>query len=149
MIIGGGSKTVLIASDHAGVELKSALQQLVEDLDWKDLGPIRPEPSVDYPDFAKLLCQAIEKGEAPLGVLICGSGIGMSIAANRHPGIRAALVENPISAKLAREHNHANVLCLGARFVAPHYAAEMIKAWILAEPSKEPRHLNRILKLSS
>jgi len=142
-------KIVLIASDHAGVELKKELQNLLEDLDWKDLGPIRSEPSVDYPDFAKTLCEKIQAGEAEFGILICGSGIGMSIAANKYKGIRAALVENPVSARLAREHNHANILCLGARFTAPHYAAEMVKAWVLATPTPEQRHLNRIQKLNS
>lgn len=140
-------KPILIAADHAGVDLKKELKFLVETVHWEDLGPLSPEPSVDYPDFAKALCEKIIAGEADLGVLICGSGIGMSIAANRYPGIRAALCENPVSARLAREHNHANVLCLASRFIAPHYAREILNAFLAAKPSTDDRHLKRIKKL--
>lgn len=103
---------------------------------------------VDYPDFAEKLSKEILKGTAPLGVLICGTGIGMSIAANKVKGIRAAVVENPVSAQLSREHNHANVLCLGSRIVAPEYAAEIIRAWIKTPGSQDQRHLARVKKIS-
>jgi ribose 5-phosphate isomerase B len=142
------SKPILIAADHAGVELKAALQKLLSNHKWEDLGPAATSPSVDYPDYAEKLARLVASGDR-LGILICGSGIGMSIAANKIPGVRAALVENPVSARLAREHNEANVLCLGARFVAPHYAAEIIRAWLEAAPSTDERHLNRVKKLNS
>jgi ribose 5-phosphate isomerase B len=141
---------VLIASDHAGFELKQALQKALPSYEWVDLGP-KDAGRVDYPDFAEQLATKISKGEATEGVLICGSGIGMSIAANKVHGIRAAVVENPIAAKLARGHNNANVLCLGARFTAPEYAAEIVQAWL--ETPFDPkagggRHQQRIDKIS-
>ncbi len=139
-------QTLLIASDHAGLELKTSLQKLLPQYKWQDCGPTK-DGKVDYPDYAELLAKKITP--TALGILICGSGIGMSIAANKIPGIRAAVVENPIAAKLAREHNHANILCLGARFTAPEYAAEMIKAFTEAQPSTDPRHENRIKKIST
>jgi len=142
------NEPILIASDHAGVELKAALIKNLHEVKWEDLGPKTTSPSVDYPDFAELLSIRVSH-EKRLGVLICGSGIGMSIAANKVPGVRAALVENPISAALAREHNDANVLCLGARFLACPYAAEIVRAWLQSEPSTEARHTNRVKKLNA
>ena len=142
------SLPLLIASDHAGFDLKEAVQKLLSHLKWEDLGPASASPSVDYPDFAAKLARRVVT-EKRMGVLICGSGIGMSIAANRIKGVRAALVENPVSARLAREHNHANVLCLGARFVAAPYAGEMIRAWLEATPNTETRHQARVDKLES
>lgn len=152
-------KRLYIASDHAGVELKTALQSALADLPWEDLGPEGKE-SADYPDYADLLCGKIlgdEQGtknpkihhtpNGSLGILICGSGIGMSIRANRFPHIRAALVERVETAKLAREHNHANVLCLGARDLTPSQASEIVKAWLSTTPSTDDRHLRRIRKL--
>lgn len=139
---------LLIASDHAGYELKSAIQKLLANWKWQDLGPHNAGTSVDYPDFAFTLAEKISKNPATLGVLICGSGIGMSIAANKLPGVRAAVVENPVAARLAREHNHANILCLGARFVAPQYAVEILRAWLEATPSTEGRHSQRIKKIA-
>ena len=106
---------------------------------------------MDYPDFAAELATRITRGEASRGILICGSGIGMSIAANKIAGIRAALVENPIAARLSREHNDANVLCLGARFVAPEYAAEIARAWLKTPFSRRPRrrrHAARVEKIA-
>lgn len=138
---------ILIAADHAGVELKTALKSLLNEIDWQDLGPADPA-RVDYPDFAAKLAREISKGGSELGVLICGSGIGMSIAANKVPGVRAAVVENPVAARLAREHNHANVLCLGARFLAPEYAAEIVRAWLDAKPSTDARHAGRVSKIT-
>ncbi len=141
---------VLIASDHAGIELKKALQKSLPDWEWIDLGPTQVA-RVDYPDYAETLGRKVAAGEAENGVLICGSGIGMSIAANKIPGIRAAVVENPIAARLAREHNDANVLCLGARFTASEYATEIVAAWL--ESAFDPnagggRHQSRIEKIS-
>lgn len=138
---------LLIASDHAGVELKSALikdEELIQLIEWEDLGPSQTS-SVDYPEYAHKLCQqglASCKAQQdlnptlseifldPIGVLICGSGVGMSIAANRHPGIRAVLTWDPSVAALSREHNASNVLCLGSRFVDFATAKKTLKAWI-------------------
>src|SRR5207237_408489 len=118
---------VLIASDHDGVELKAKIKKLLPDWQCDDLGPVGTE-RVDEPDLAEHLGKKISCGEARQGILICGSGIGMSIAANKIPGIRAAVTENPVAARLSREHNDANVLCLGSRFIAPEYGAEIAKA---------------------
>ncbi len=107
---------IVIGSDHAGVELKSRLVELIQarGLDLTDLGPA-DTASVDYPDFAHAVAKAVSAGEADRGILICGTGIGMSLAANRHPGVRAALCHDAFTAEMARLHNDANVLCIGAR----------------------------------
>jgi ribose 5-phosphate isomerase B len=141
------STPVLIASDHAGVALKAAIQKALPDWQWKDLGPINGD-RVDYPDFARKLASEIGSGRATQGVLVCGSGIGMSIAANKVNGVRAAVVENPVAARLSREHNDANVLCLGSRFVAPEYGAEIVQTWLETPFSGDERHSARIKKIS-
>lgn len=141
------TKRVLIASDHAGVQLKDAIQQALSDWLWDDLGPINGM-KVDYPDFAEKLATAVANGGAAQGILICGIGIGMSIAANKIPGIRAAVVENPVAARLSREHNDANVLCLGSRFIAPEYGAEIARIWLETPFSEDSRHRVRIEKIS-
>lgn len=141
-----GKQKVLIASDHAALELKAALQSALPDFSWEDLGP-QTASSVDYPDYAEKLCEKLNQTPGAFGILLCGSGIGMSIAANKIAGIRAALVENPVSARLAREHNDANVLCLGARFVAPAYASEIAKVFLTTESSTDSRHTGRIEKI--
>ena len=140
-------KKILIASDHAGVELKSSIQKSLPEYEWMDLGPTTGS-RVDYPDFAEKLGARIAGGEAEFGILICGSGVGMSIAANKITGIRAALVENPVAARLSREHNNANVLCLGSRFIAPEYGAEIAKTWLETPFSNDNRHNGRIQKIS-
>lgn len=143
-------KKILIGSDHAGFELKEILKTRAGELDVQfiDLGTNSLE-SVDYPDYANLLSnKLIETGaDENLGILICGSGVGVSIAANRHPQIRAVLAESEITAKLAREHNHANVLCLGARIVTIEKAISIIKTFISTPGDQGPRHLRRIKKL--
>jgi ribose 5-phosphate isomerase B len=142
------AKRILIASDHAGWALKVEIKKILTDWDWEDLGPLDcPTEKLDYPDFAQRLGRKITEEEGSRGVLICGSGIGMSIAANKVSGIRAAVVENPIAARLASEHNHANVLCLGSRFTAAEYGAEIITSWLKASPSHEGRHGQRIKKI--
>lgn len=146
-------KRVLIASDHAGFEMKAAILAILADpkelpgWEWRDLGP-SSAARTDYPDFAERLARAIVRGEATCGILICGSGIGMSIAANKIPGIRAAAVENPVAARLSREHNDANVLCLGSRFLATPYAAEIGRTWLNTPFSQDPRHQQRLRKIS-
>jgi len=141
------NQTVLIAADHAGVELKAALQKLLPDWTWEDLGPSQAD-RVDYPDFAEKLAKKISAGQATRGVLICGSGIGMCMAANKFAGVRAAVVENASAARLSREHNDANVLCLGARFVATEYAAEITRLWLETPFATEGRHKARVDKIN-
>jgi ribose 5-phosphate isomerase B len=136
----------LIASDHAGVDLKSELIRRLPDWKWEDLGP-QDTSRVDYPDYAERLASQISSGASHRGVLICGSGIGMSITANKFSGVRAAVVDNPSTARLSREHNDSNVLCLGARFLAPEYAAEIVELWLRTEFSSEGRHQDRLKKI--
>jgi ribose 5-phosphate isomerase B len=143
-----GSNKILIASDHAGIGLKSQIIQRLTAWEWEDLGPLESS-RVDYPDYAEKLAKKISSGEARFGILICGSGIGMSIAANKIVGIRAALVENPIAARLSREHNDANILCLGSRFLAPEYGSEIAAEWLNATFSQDPRHQQRIQKIKT
>ncbi len=138
---------IYVAADHAGVTLKAAIQKAFPQLEWVDLGPSNCD-RVDYPDFAKILCEKMKGDPTARGILICGSGIGMSITANRFAWIRAALVENPVGAKLSREHNDSNVLCLGARFLAPEYAADIARAWLDTPFSQDPRHVQRIQKMN-
>ena len=141
---------LLIAADHAGLELKEKIKARAADLgvSFTDLGTHTIE-SVDYPDYAASLSKKlIELGaDTHLGILICGSGVGISIAANRFLPIRAVLAESPEVATLAREHNHANVLCLGSRIVSAEKGVAIVKAFISAKEDQGPRHLNRIKKL--
>jgi ribose 5-phosphate isomerase B len=143
---------VAIASDHAAIDLKTRIKPLTSALlggtiEWTDLGPDTAD-RVDYPDFASLVCQKIKNHEVDLGILLCGSGIGMSIAANKIDGIRAALCENPVAARLSREHNNAQVLCLGSRFLAPEYASEIANSFLSTPFSEDVRHQARIQKIT-
>jgi ribose 5-phosphate isomerase B len=139
---------IAIASDHAAVALKTALRDWLSELghDVLDLGTAT-EASVDYPDFGYRLARAVENGDADKGVALCGSGIGISIAVNRNPACRCALVSEPLSARLAREHNDANVIALGARLVGPEMARACIETF-LATPFLGGRHSGRVDKLS-
>lgn len=138
---------IFIASDHAGFGLKASLRAYLLDLglDVQDLG-VDCKESVDYPDFANVLCQQVLKCQGSKGVLICGSGIGMSIAANRFPGIRAALCTDSLMAKLARAHNDSNVLCLGQRIIGEAVAFDIVEAF-LNTPFENGRHQIRVQKL--
>jgi ribose 5-phosphate isomerase B len=142
------SKIIAIASDHAGSDLKNTLQAHLEYLGYQvlDLGT-NSKSSVDYPDYANMLAQKIQSQEATRGVLICGSGIGISIAANRHKWIRAALCSEPLSSKLARQHNDANVLVLGARMIGTEIAKECLNVFLATE-FEGGRHQKRVDKLS-
>ncbi len=142
-------KTIAIASDHAGFNLKEALKPTIESLGYKllDLGTNNTK-AVDYPDFGYKLATAVSTGQAEFGVAICGSGIGISIAANRKPKIRAALCHNVEIAKLARSHNNANVLALGANMVSAELAKEIVTIF-LATNFEGGRHENRVKKLGS
>ncbi len=139
---------IAIASDHGGFELKETLRAhlLSAGHSMVDLGP-EDSGRVDYPDYAALVARNIASGDAEVGVLVCGSGIGMSIAANKITGIRAAVVQDVEHARLAREHNNANVLCLGGRFTAPKLACDMVDVWLASECTGE-RHYVRIGKIS-
>ncbi|MBC7693782.1 MAG: RpiB/LacA/LacB family sugar-phosphate isomerase [Methylotenera sp.] len=141
-------KTILIAADHAAVDLKAHLQKQLPEWNWVDLGP-QTADRVDYPDFAEKVALKISNGEALQGVLVCGSGIGMCIAANKFPHVRAAGVESSGAAKLSREHNDANVLCLGARLTSPDLAVEIVRTWLETPFSGDLRHVNRIQKISA
>lgn len=137
---------VAIACDHGGVELKKYLKDSFK-VKWIDLGTDNANKSVDYPDYGYALAEAVAEAEAEFGIAICGSGIGISIACNRHPVIRAALCTNTTMAKLSREHNDANVLCLGARLTGDVLAAEIVKEF-LETPFEGGRHQARIDKLT-
>jgi ribose 5-phosphate isomerase B len=143
------SKDVLaIASDHAGVEMKALVKGELEAMGFAvtDLGT-HGTNSVDYPDFADALAVAIKSGKASKGVLICGTGIGISIAANRHRHIRAALCHDSASARLSRAHNNANVLALGARLIGPESARDCVRAFFTTAFDGD-RHQRRVDKLS-
>ena len=142
------AKTVAIASDHAGVALKGELSEVLRALghDILDLGTVGPE-SVDYPDFGQALAETIASGRAGWGIAICGTGIGISIAANRHAGVRAAVCHDVTSARLAREHNDANVLALGARLIGAEVAKECLRAFMTTEFDGGARHTRRVEKL--
>ena len=141
-------ETIAIAADHGGFDLKSILIPELRELghDVLDLGTMSRD-SVDYPDFAATLAQAIGDGRAKRGVLICGTGIGMSIAVNRHRAVRAALVNDGTSARLARQHNDANVLVLGGRVIGPEVAKDCLKIFFTTE-FEGGRHARRIAKMS-
>lgn len=140
---------IALASDHAGFPLKDQLVRRLESQGHKltDLGPFSTD-SVDYPDYAKMLCRVILDGEAERGILICNSGIGMSIAANRYRGIRAALCLFPQMAFYSRRHNDANVLVLGGGFTAPFLAFEITEAF-LNEEFEGGRHKRRTDKFDT
>jgi ribose 5-phosphate isomerase B len=142
------SERVAIASDHAALELKAALAEHLRGLGHEvlDLGPDGVEP-VDYPDYGYKLAEAISAGKASRGVALCGSGIGISIAVNRHPAARCALVSEPLSARLARQHNDANVIAMGARLIGAEMARACLDAF-LTTPFGGDRHLRRVDKLS-
>jgi ribose 5-phosphate isomerase B len=141
------SETIAIASDHAGFELKEALKGMLAELQFSalDLGTNGPA-SVDYPDFANRLADALAEGKVKRGVLICGTGIGISIAANRHRHIRASLVHDVTGARLTRQHNDANVLCLGARTTGVDVAKDCLRVF-LGTDFEGGRHQSRVAKL--
>ncbi len=138
---------IAIASDHAGVSLKSLIIAVLEGAgqEVRDLGPASEE-SVDYPDFAHRLADEVAAGSARLGILICGTGIGMSMAANRHPGVRAALCHDAFTAEMARRHNDANVLCLGARVLGAGVAEQVVRVF-LDHRFDGGRHGRRVAKI--
>jgi ribose 5-phosphate isomerase B len=143
-----GKENILIAADHGGVNLKDTLKNHFDEYNWIDLGADGSE-SVDYPDYAAKLAKALKEGQAERGVLICGSGIGISIAANRFEHVRSALCTDVTMAKLAREHNHANVLSLGERLIGDLTAIEITEAFLNTNADEGERHKRRVHKLSN
>ncbi len=142
-------QTILLASDHAAIELKAALAEWLRGggHEVRDLGPETAE-RVDYPDYGYKLAAAVAADDAAVGIALCGSGIGISIAVNRHPACRCALVNEPGSAALAREHHDANVLAMGARLVGIDMAKACVSAF-LSTPFGGGRHGPRVGKLSN
>jgi ribose 5-phosphate isomerase B len=141
------TQKILIASDHAGFELKEKLEAQLRELGYAvdDLGP-SDEHSVDYADYAHPLAKQVSEGTAERGILLCGTGLGMSYTANRYPHVRAAVAWTPEIAALAREHNDANVLVLPARFVGEAEGKAILKAW-LDTPFAGGRHARRVAKI--
>ena len=141
------SERILIASDHAGFELKEKLERALGDMGFEvqDLGTDSAE-STDYADYAHPLAQQVSEGAVKRGVLLCGTGLGMSYTANRYPRVRAAVAWSPEIAKLAREHNDANVLVLPARFLDEAKGVEILKTW-LETPFEGGRHARRVEKI--
>lgn len=139
---------VAFGCDHAGFPLKAEVLAALaaRSIDVADFGAQSADNSVDYPDVAHVVAGHILSGEADLGVLVCGSGIGMSIAANRHAGVRAVVCSEPYSAKMARQHNDANVLCFGARVVGAGLARELIDAFLDAR-FEGGRHARRVARI--
>ena len=142
-----GEGFIVLASDHAGFPLKKELVSILEELGRKfeDLGT-HDLTSVDYPDYGHRVAMAILEKKARFGILVCGTGVGISIAANRHAGIRAVVCSEPYSAAMARRHNDANILAMGARVVGPGLAREILEAF-LATDFEGGRHQNRVEKI--
>ena len=140
-------ETIIVGSDHAGFDLKERVKEWLADrgLEVEDVGPASPE-QVDYPDFAHRVADAVASGRRARGVLVCGTGIGVSIAANRHPGVRAAVAWSEDTARLSREHNDANVLALGGRTLDPVVAERILEMW-LKTPFAGGRHARRVAKI--
>ncbi|MDG4850544.1 ribose 5-phosphate isomerase B [Peribacillus frigoritolerans] len=138
---------VFIASDHGGINIRKEIISLLKEMniEYEDMG-CECSTSVDYPDYALPVAEKVAKGEVDRGILICGTGIGMSIAANKVKGIRCALVHDMFSAKATREHNDTNILAMGERVIGPGLARDIAKIW-LTTPFDGGRHKNRINKI--
>lgn len=140
---------VAIAADHGGFALKEHLKSVLDELgvDYTDFG-CHSEGSVDYPDFALPVAEAVARGEYDRGVLLCGTGLGMAIAANKVPGVRAVTVHDTFSARATRQHNDSNVLTMGGRVVGPGLAGDILRIW-LQTPFEGGRHQRRVDKIAS
>ncbi len=135
---------IVVGSDHGGFDLKEAVKQLLQErgIPVEDLGTNNGD-SVDYPDFGEKVARKVSSGEAEKGILACGTGIGMSIVANKFPRVRAALAADPYMAKMAKEHNNANILVLGGRVIGEELALSILKVW-LETPFEGGRHQRRL-----
>ena len=140
---------IALASDHAGFSEKEKLRLVLEDLGLEvaDLGTVS-ESSVDYPDYARKVAEQVASGRADQGVLVCGSGTGMAITANKVPGVRAAVAWSEETARLARQHNDANVLAIGARTTPPEEIPKIVRAWFSAD-FEGGRHADRVRKIEA
>ncbi|QDU57711.1 ribose 5-phosphate isomerase B [Aeoliella mucimassa] len=138
---------IAVASDHRGFQIKEQIVDMLRDKghDVEDAGTTGPE-SVDYPDFAAIVAKKISNGTTDRGILICGTGIGMAIAANKFPGVRAAPCTDEVTAEISRRHNDLNVLCLSADLISPRTVERMIETWVNTE-FEGGRHLRRIQKI--
>ena len=139
-----------VGADHAGFDLKQKLVAELEKLGYEaiDVGPKQLDPSDDYPDYAKPVAEAVSTGKAPLGVLTCGTGLGMAYAANRYPRVRAAVAWSPEVAELAKSHNDANVLVLPSRFVSEDEGMEILHKWLTTKFAGG-RHQRRVEKIET
>lgn len=142
---------VALGADHAGYQLKNELLQVVRDAGHEpiDLGGDGSDPTDDYPDYAEKVGNAVRAGEAERGILICGSGVGVSVAANKIPGIRAAVCHDTYSAHQGVEHDDMNVLVLGERVIGEELAHDLVRAYLGAKFSGEPRHVRRLNKVKA
>lgn len=142
-------KRIAIGGDHASPEYKRAIIAALSEkgYEFKDFGPFNDD-AVDYPDFAHPVASSVESGENDFGILICGSGNGVTITANKHKGIRAALCWRNDIASLARQHNNANILCLPARFISREEAIQFVETFLTTEFESGGRHSNRVSKIS-
>jgi ribose 5-phosphate isomerase B len=140
---------VAVGADHAGYDLKREITVALKEQGHEvaDFGTHSPEP-VDYPEIALGVARAVARGEADRGVLVCGTGIGTSIVANKVRGIRAALCHDPFSARMTREHNDSNVLCLGARVIGPSLALEVLRVWLGGAFESGGRHQRRVERIA-
>lgn len=141
---------IVIGSDHGGFVLKEAIKALLQarSITVLDLGTSNGNDSVDYPDFGESVARKVSQGEAEKGILVCGTGIGMSIVANKFPGVRAALAADTYMAKMAKLHNNANILVLGGRVLDENEASEMVATW-LDSAYEGGRHQSRLDKISA
>lgn len=141
------SKKLALASDHAGCELKEEIKKFLPELGYsfQDFGPDSLEP-VDYPDYAKIVAEKVSRGEYERGILLCGSGVGMAIVANKFPKVRAVQVDDIYTAVMSRKHNDTNILALAGRVTAKDSAREIVKAW-LETPFEAGRHERRLKKI--
>jgi ribose 5-phosphate isomerase B len=139
---------IVVASDHGGLETKSAIVASLQanGLLVVDLGTMTDD-SVDYPDFAALVASAISKGEADRGILVCGTGIGISIAANKFPGVRAAVIHDEFTAQMSKQHNNANIVALGGRILTPEHACRLVDIWQTTD-YEGGRHQGRLDKIT-
>jgi RpiB/LacA/LacB family sugar-phosphate isomerase len=139
---------IVVGSDHAGFTLKQTVLKYLAQTGEQviDVGTHSEEP-VDYPDYARAVAEAVLRGDAERGILVCGSGVGASVAANKLPGVRAGLCHDTYSARQGVEHDDINVLCLGARVIGPELAVELVRAFLGASFSGEERHRRRLTKI--
>ena len=142
-------KTIAIASDHAGFELKEVLKKEITALGYEvqDFGTNNTN-SVDYPDYADIVASEVSAGRCERGILICGTGIGMCVTANKFPNVRAAVVVDEFSARMSRAHNDTNVICLGSRTINHQRAIDFVKIWLATE-CEEGRHRSRVTKINA